>query len=258
MSAKYDINPKLTLVGAGPGDAELISLKGINALSSADVVLYDALVNNELLKYAPIHAKKIFVGKRKGSHSYSQDQINALIVDYAFSHGHVVRLKGGDPFVFGRGYEEVEYAESFNIETAIVPGISSSVAVPALQRIPVTHRGSSESFWVIAGTTSSRKLSKDLETAAQTSATVVVLMGLAKLKEIVAIYSRFGKGDLPVAVIQDGSLPTENIAVGSIDTIVEEVRRENILSPAIIVIGEVVRKNPYAEQQLKLENFLLN
>lgn len=258
MSSDYEINPKLTLVGAGPGDAELISLKGINALSSADVVLYDALVNTELLKYAPIHAKKIFVGKRKGKHSFTQDQINTLIVDYAFSHGHVVRLKGGDPFVFGRGYEEVEYADTFNIETQIVPGISSSVAVPALQRIPVTHRGSSESFWVIAGTTSNRKLSQDLVTAAQTSATVVVLMGLAKLEEISEIYRSFGKGDVPVAVIQDGSLPTENIAVGSIDTIVEEVKREKIKSPALIIIGEVVRKNSYAAQQLKLENYLFN
>ncbi|TND10547.1 MAG: uroporphyrin-III C-methyltransferase [Bacteroidetes bacterium] len=258
MKTKYEIHPKLTLVGAGPGDPELISLKGINALSNADVVLYDALVNTELLKYVPIHARKIFVGKRKGQHSFTQDQINTLIVDYAFSHGHVVRLKGGDPFVFGRGYEELEFADSFNIETQIVPGISSSVAVPALQRIPVTHRGSSESFWVIAGTTSSGKLSRNLQIAAQTNATVVVLMGLAKLKEIAGIYRAAGKGDLPVAVIQDGSLPTENIAVGSIDTIAEEVAREKIASPAIIIIGEVVRKNTYAEQQLKLENYLFN
>lgn len=258
MNPKYDIIPKLTLVGAGPGDAELISVKGINALSSADVIFYDALVNTELLKYAPLEAKKIYVGKRKGKHALNQDQINTLIVDYAFTHGHVVRLKGGDPFVFGRGYEEVEYAETFNIETHIVPGISSSVAVPALQRIPVTHRGSSESFWVITGTTRSGELSTDLRAAAKTNATVVVLMGLSKLEEIAAVYQEENKGHLPVAVIQDGSLPTENIAAGSIDTIAAEVKREKLRSPAIIIIGEVVRKNSYAAEQLRIENYLLH
>src|SRR4051812_2256050 len=110
------IYPKITLVGAGPGHAELITLKGINALSKADVVLYDALVNTEILDYAPSDALKIYVGKRNSNHTYTQDQINTLIVDLAFTHGHVVRLKGGDSFVFGRGQEELNYADAFNIE----------------------------------------------------------------------------------------------------------------------------------------------
>lgn len=252
------IIPKITLVGAGPGDPELITVKAINALGEADVVLYDALVNTELLKYAPHRSKKIFVGKRDGKHSFTQEQINTLLVDYALTHGNVVRLKGGDPFVFGRGSEELEYAETFNIDTEIIPGISSSTGVPALQRIPVTHRGVSESFWVITGRNSEGKVPEDLKLAAQSGATVVILMGLRKLPEIVSIYQSYNRGNLPVAVIQDGSLPTENIAIGSVDTIVEAVEQEGIGAPAIIVIGEVVRKNPQAAYLLSLENHLLN
>src|SRR3546814_571470 len=126
--------PRLTVVGAGPGDPELITLKGIRALATADVVLYDALISDELLRFAPASAKKVFVGKRAGEHAYTQDQINHLIVDFAIHYGHVFRLKGGDPFVFGRGYEELYHAESYNIETTVIPGISSSIAVPELVR----------------------------------------------------------------------------------------------------------------------------
>lgn len=253
-----NIHPKVTLVGAGPGDADLITVKGVNALTEADVVLYDALVNPELLKYAPLRAEKIYVGKREGHHTYSQDQINTLLVDYAFTHGKVVRLKGGDPFVFGRGLEELEYAESFNIETDLVPGLSSSISVPALSRIPVTHRGTAESFWVITGRNSEGNIPEDVQLAAQSGATVVILMGLGKLKEIVSIYKSFNRNHTPVAVIQNGSLPTEKIALGSINTIIEAVELEKIGAPAIIVIGEVVRKNPQAAYVLALENHLLN
>lgn len=258
MKKRNNIYPKLTLVGAGPGDIDLITVKGVNAISAADVILYDALVNTELFKYAPLHAKRIFVGKRKGQHAYSQEQINTLIVDYAFTHGHVVRLKGGDPFVFGRGLEEINYAESFNIDTEVVPGISSAIAVPALQRIPVTHRGLSESFWVVTGTTSEGYLSSDLRLAAQSSATVVVLMGLHKLAEIVHVYRKLGKADLPIAVIQNGSLASENSAIGTIATIEETVRNEKIGTPAVIVIGEVVLKNPQAAYIFSQEQALLN
>ena len=141
--------PRITLIGAGPGDAELITLKGIKALQTADVVLYDALVNEELLDFAPAGAVKVYVGKRSGDHSYSQDAVNKLMVDYALNYGHAVRLKGGDPFVFGRGYEEIDFAASYSITTQVIPGISSSISVPGLQLIPVTHRGLSESFWVV-------------------------------------------------------------------------------------------------------------
>ncbi|MBT8185289.1 MAG: uroporphyrinogen-III C-methyltransferase, partial [Eudoraea sp.] len=140
--------PKLTVVGAGPGDIELITLKAIKALGDADVVLYDALVETALLNYAP-DAEHIYVGKRKGCYAYRQDQINELIVSRANSHGHVVRLKGGDPLVFGRGAEEIEYAAKFGLDVQMIPGISSCIAVPGSQNIPVTMRGLAESFWVI-------------------------------------------------------------------------------------------------------------
>ncbi len=252
------IQPKLTLVGAGPGDPGLITVKGLEALLSADIVLYDALVNVELLKHVPVGVKKIFVGKRQGKHAYSQDQINALIVDFAFTYGNVVRLKGGDPFVFGRGFEEISYAENFNIESEYIPGISSSIALAGLQGIPVTLRGTSESFWVITGTTSSGKLSTDIALAAQSTTTVIILMGLSKLAEIVEIYRTQEKQDTGVAIIQNGSLPTENMAIGTIDTILEIAREEGIGSPAVIIIGETVKNHKDFPQSLANWKYLLN
>lgn len=250
--------PKLTLAGAGPGDPDLITAKAINALGKADIILYDALVNPILLKYASPNVKKIFVGKRNGVHSLKQEQINNLIVDLAFTYGHVVRLKGGDPFVFGRGYEEIEYAQSFNIETEVIPGISSSVGVPALAGIPVTHRGLSESFWVITGTTRTGELSRDIKLASQSTATVVILMGVHKLNEIVEVYKSSGKANLPVALIQNGTLPNERIAVGTISTIEEIVNEKQIGSPAVIIAGEVVKLHPEFVEQEVIEKYLLN
>lgn len=250
--------PKLTLVGAGPGDPDLITVKAIQALGKADIILYDALVNKKILGYAPPGVKKVFVGKRNGQHSLKQNQINDLIVDFAFTYGNVVRLKGGDPFVFGRGYEEIEYAESFNIETQVIPGISSSVGVPALAGIPVTHRGLSESFWVITGTTRTGELSRDIKLASQSTATVVILMGVHKLQQIVEVYKSSGKGDLPVALIQNGTLPDERIAVGTISTIGAIAADRNIGSPAVIVAGEVVKLHPEFIAKDVFEKYLLN
>jgi len=236
--------PRITLVGAGPGDPELITMKGANALKDADVVLYDALVNEKLLDYAPADAIKVYVGKRSGEHSYSQETVNKLMVDYALNYGHVVRLKGGDPFVFGRGYEEVNFAASYSIHATVVPGLSSSISVPGLQQIPVTHRGLSESFWVVTGTTASGAISNDLYEAARTKATVVVLMGLNKLKDIVKLYQQEGKQNLPVAVIQNGSCENEKAAIGLVSTIEELVIEKGIKAPAILVFGEVVSLHP--------------
>ncbi len=242
---KKRIHPKLTVVGAGPGDPELMTVKGIKALGEANVILYDALINKKLLKYAPANTLKIFVGKRKNKHEYKQEEINALIVELALKHGHVVRLKGGDPFVFGRGQEEIKYAELFNIETAYVPGISSAIGVPGLAGIPVTYRGASESFWVITATTKKGQLSKDVFTAAKSNATVILLMGVHKLNEIADVFMEEGKSSTPVAVIQNGSLPSEKIAIASVKNIVKEVKEQNIQAPAIIVIGEVVKTHKY-------------
>ncbi|HLT51151.1 MAG TPA: uroporphyrinogen-III C-methyltransferase [Arenibacter sp.] len=230
----------LTVVGAGPGDVDLITLKAIKALQSADVVLYDALVDKSLLEYAP-RAEHIFVGKRKGCYTYQQNQINELIVGRAATHGHVVRLKGGDPFVFGRGAEEMEFAASKGLKVAMVPGISSSVAVPASQHIPVTKRGASESFWVITGTTKDHKLSSDVALAAKSNATIVILMGMGKLSEIVCLFREEGKSELPIAIIQNGTCKDEKVGVGTIASIEEIVAREQLGNPAIIIIGEVVK-----------------
>ena len=234
--------PKVTLVGAGPGDPDLLTLKGVKALAEAKVVLYDALSNEEIMNHAPTNAIRIYVGKRKGCHSYSQDQINQLIVDNALTYGNVVRLKGGDPFIFGRGSEEIEFVESFGIPTFVVPGISSAIAVPASQGISLTKRGISESFWVITGTTSERNLSNDVTLAAQSTATVVILMGMSKLAQIVALFQDQSKGETPIAIIQNGTLESEKMGVGTIDTIEAVVTENNLSNPAIIVIGEVVRE----------------
>lgn len=240
---KIEIKPKVTLVGAGPGDPDLITLKAVLALNKADVVLYDALIDPVLLKHAPDTAIKIFVGKRVGKHSYPQQDTNELCVEMARKHGHVVRLKGGDPFVFGRGAEELDYIETFGIPTEVVPGITSAIAVPAAAGVPVTKRGVSESFWVVTGTTSAGELSKDLALAAQSTATVVVLMGTKKLAEIVKVYSQFGKSELPIAIIQSGTTRDEKITAGYIGDIEQKAEDNKVEAPAIIIIGNVVRES---------------
>ncbi|CAH0994738.1 Uroporphyrinogen-III C-methyltransferase [Emticicia aquatica] len=235
---------KLTLVGAGPGDSELITLKGIRALQIADVVLYDALANDSLLDYAPQNAVKMNVGKRKGQHSFKQEEINDLIVSAALEYGHVVRLKGGDPFVFGRGYEELEYAKTFGIETEVIPGVSSSIGVAAAVQIPITHRDIARSFWVVTGHTSEGTLPKDLELAAQSSATVVILMGMSKLEEIAAIFTKYGKSEIPIAIIQSGTTGNQKSVFGQVQDIVLKVNESKVTNPAVIIIGEVVRLHP--------------
>ena len=234
--------PRLTLVGAGPGDPELLTLKGMKILQQADVVLYDALANDELLTYAPSTSPKLYVGKRAGLHYASQEQINRMIVRSAYRYGHVVRLKGGDPYIFGRGHEEQIYAERAGISTEVIPGISSVYAVPALQHIPLTKRGVSESFWIVTGTTRSGQLSDDVALAAQSTATVVILMGMSKLAAIQQVFAEHGKSDKPVAIIQNGSLPQEKISICQVHNLAATAVEQALTSPAIIVIGEVVNE----------------
>jgi uroporphyrin-III C-methyltransferase len=238
-SAQKD--PRLTLVGAGPGDPELITLKAVKALQAADVVLYDALVSQQILELIPAGVPAFSVGKRAGEHSYKQEEINELIVEFAFQYGHVVRLKGGDPFVFGRGSEEIDFAESQGVPTAVVPGISSALAVPASLHIPVTARGFSESLWVVTATTRTGALSGDIALAAQSTATVVILMGLGRLTEIMTQFEAQGKGNVPVAVIQNGTLPQQQSVVGTVASIATQAADAGIGAPAVIIVGEVVR-----------------
>lgn len=231
--------PQISLVGAGPGDVELISVKGLNRLKKANVVLYDALVNEELLTYAPT-AKKIFVGKRKGYKAYEQEQINQLLVDAANEFGHVVRLKGGDSFVFGRGMEEMLFAQQHAISTEVIPGISSSISVPELANIPVTHRGLSNSFVVLSATLADGSLNPELQNTVSFNATIVILMGLSHLEKIAGLFLENSKPDIPAAVICNGSLPEQEIIAGTVRTISEQYRKSGVQGPGVIVIGEVV------------------
>ncbi len=243
MTTKHKI-PKITLMGAGPGNPDLISLAGIKALRSADIVLYDALVHPELLKHVQPGIRKIPVGKRKGKASLSQEQINNLLVDFAFSYGHVVRLKGGDPYVFGRGGEELDYAGNFNIPVDYIPGISSAFSVPGLAGIPLTRRGINQGFLVITGTDSKGKLSKAVYEAARQTFPVVILMGLSQLKRIAELFKSAGKENTPLAVILNGSLKNSRTIKSTVGKIAHDAPFLLQEGPGIIVIGEIAGPEP--------------
>lgn len=245
---------KVTLVGAGPGDVELITVKGLKAIQNADCILYDALSSEELLNYSKPDAVKLYVGKRRGCKTNKQEAINELIVNCAFKYKNVVRLKGGDPYVFGRGHEELAFAEQHGVEVEVIPGISSSISVPSSIGIPVTSRGVNESFWVTTGTLSDGSISKDIAIAAQSSATVVILMGMAKLEQIAAIFEENNKADTPVAIIQNGTTLNQREVFGTVSTIYSIAKKAEIDNPAIIVIGEVVKLSKKWENIMQLVN----
>lgn len=240
--------PKLTLVGAGPGDPELITVKGMKALQQADVVLYDALVHPDLLEYAP-EAVHISVGKRAGKESVPQDTILELIRESAFKYGHVVRLKGGDPFVFARGFEELEYATKHGIKTEIVLGISS-IMLPGLYGIPLTCRGVNHSFTVVTATTAQGVLSDDVLIAAEKSPTTIFFMGLSKIDQIVAAYKKYNRSNLPVAILSRGSLNDDGVLYGNVSTIEGLVKEHQPKAPALLVFGECADLN----KELEIKN----
>lgn len=245
-------NSKLTLVGAGPGEPDLITIKGAKALQNADVVLYDALVNPKLLEHAP-EAIHIPVGKRAGKSSVPQNTINQLIVDHALKDRHVVRLKGGDPFLFARGFEELEYARKFGIPTESVIGVSS-LHLPGLYGIPLTLRGVNQSVTVVTATTSEGTLSEEVAGAAKHSAATIFFMGLGKLDQIVALYLSEGRGKLPVALIAKGSLEDAFVYQSTVGKVVEELESMEVPSPALLVFGECAGlRYPSVLEQLKNE-----
>jgi uroporphyrin-III C-methyltransferase len=237
---KLEPQPRLTVVGAGPGDPELITLKAIKAIASAQAVLYDALVDVSLLEHCSPVCEQIYVGKKPGE-SHSQAAINELIVEKAYALGHVVRLKGGDPFIFGRGQEEIEFAKSYGLITGYIPGISSSYAAAGAADIPLTVRGVNESFWVMTGTKSDGSLSEDLKLGLQSTATLVILMGMNKLGEIAALCQSYGKGDISAAIIQNGTMANQRVGISTAAELENLAKKEDLRNPAIIVIGEVVR-----------------
>lgn len=231
---------KVYLVGAGPGDYELITVKGVNCIKEADVIIYDSLINKKLLSYAKDNVEKIFVGKRAGKHSFNQDEINNLLVQKAKENETVIRLKGGDPFVFGRGGEEAIFLKEHNIEFEIIPGISSSIAAAVYSGIPVTHRDISSSFHVVTGHESSGNNTIDYKVLAKFSGTLVFLMGLGNLKDICLKLIKFGKSSgTPVAVISNGTCLNQKTVIGTLENITNKA--SSMEMPAVIVIGEVVK-----------------
>ncbi len=231
--------PELYMVGAGPGDPELITLKGLKILQRAKVVLYDNLANQELLDYAPAECEKIYVGKQPYGEYTPQEKIHELILEKAIRHGMVVRLKGGDPYIFGRGYEELIFARAHGIATWYVPGITSMQAA-GMDDVPLTHRLMSESIWMVTGTKKDGALSEDLLPAIRSRATVVIYMGMKKLQEIADVYQNSGQGDMPALIIQHASLPQKKRALGTAARLPEIAQAAGLTHPAIIFIGKVI------------------
>lgn len=230
--------PELYVLGAGPGDPELITVKAHNILKKAKVILYDNLANKELLNLAPNDCENIYVGKHPYGEYTSQERILELIKEKAFEKGTVIRLKGGDPFIFGRGFEEILFARENGIATHYIPGISSMQAL-GLYDIPLTHRSVSESLWIVTGTKKDGSLSNDLKLAMQSNATVVIYMGMKKIREIVNAYVEAGRGDTPAAIVQNASTPNSKFVKGIAKDLYEMAEREGLTHPSLIVIGKV-------------------
>ena len=231
---------KVYLVGAGPGDPDLITVRGLELLQRAQVVIYDQLVNPVLLERVSPVAVRIFVGKQAGRHCIAQEEINRILIDHARRGNEVVRLKGGDPFVFGRGGEEAEALADAGISFEIVPGVSSAVAVPAYAGIPVTHRKFASSFAVVTGhETQKRQSAVDWGKLATAVDTLVILMGLKNLPRITAELIKHGSSpDTPVAVIRWGTTNDQQTVAGTLADIVDKTA--HVKSPVVIVVGKVV------------------
>lgn len=232
---------KVYLVGAGPGDPGLMTVRGLQLLRAAQVVVYDQLVNPQLLAEVSPRAQQIFVGKQAGSHSIEQNEINEVLVNYAFQGNSVVRLKGGDPFVFGRGGEEAAALADAGVPFEIVPGVSAAVAAPAYAGIPLTHRDYASSFAVVTGHEAIKSKSiVDWAKLATAVDTLVILMGLHNLAAIVDKLVAHGRpAHTPVAVIEQGTTEQQRTVTGTLADIVERAR--SVKAPALIVVGEVVR-----------------
>lgn len=238
---------KVWLAGAGPGDAGLLTLKTAELINKADVIVYDALISAEILSMLPEHTEKINVGKRSDHHLVPQEEINRILVRKAREGKKVVRLKGGDPFVFGRGGEELELLVKNRIPFEIVPGITSGIAVPAYAGIPVTHRDCTSSFHVITGhARRGKSLEIDYDALVRLNATLIFLMGVTALKEICTNLIKAGMDpDMPAAIIQRGTWKGQKTVVSSVEQLPEEAERKEIQAPAVIVVGKVCQ---YAEQ----------
>lgn len=239
------------LVGAGPGDAGLLTVRGLRALERADVIVADRLGARSVLDGlaadgVELRADVIDVGKRPGHHAVPQDAINALLVQLARDGKRVVRLKGGDPYVFGRGGEELAFCRDAGIDVDVVPGITSAVSVPAIAGIPLTHRGVATAFTVATGHDQIRDL------GGARDHTVVLLMGIGTLAHSAITLARGERGaDCPVAIVEDGFGPGQRVTIGTLSTIAAQAAQRGVRSPAVVVVGDVVRLSPYAPDDLK-------
>jgi len=222
------------LVGAGPGDPDLITVKAIKALKKADVVVYDRLANEEILDYTK-DANLIYVGKKAGEHYKKQDEINQILVDQAKTHDVVVRLKGGDPFVFGRGGEEMLTLLENGINVEFIPGITSAIGVPTSAGLPVTHRGVATSLTVVTGHEDPTKPDKQVKWNFN-SDTLVILMGVGLLKENIKEIIKYKDLKTPVCVIENGTMSDQKIITGTL----EDITNNDINTPAIVIVGQVV------------------
>jgi len=231
---------KVYLTGAGPGDIELLTLKALRVIKKADVIIYDRLANPDILKEAKSACEFVYVGKEDGRHILPQDEINEVIYQNALKHEVVVRLKGGDPFVFGRGGEEALYLEERGITYDVIPGITSAISVPAYAGIPVTHRGIAVSFRVVTGHESPNKPQSQIPwNDFKSDDTLVFLMGLSKLEKICEKLMEIGKpSNFPVAVISRGTTPEQKVVIGTLESIADKVK--GLPTPALIVVGKVV------------------
>jgi len=234
---------RVTLIGAGPGDAGLITVKGARRLRCADVVLYDSLVSEDVLALIPDGAEKINVGKQAGLHPVPQGKINDLLLARAKEGKEVVRLKGGDPFVFSRGGEELELLAENGIPFEVIPGVSSAIAGPAYAGIPVTHRDCASSLHIVtAHRKENGKLDIDFEGLARLHGTVVFLMGVATVDGIRDGCLRAGMAaDTPAAIVENATTPRQRSFIGTLEKLPEIAKENNIVPPAVIVVGEVCR-----------------
>lgn len=224
------------LIGAGPGDADLITLKAVNILNNADVVFYDYLANDEILNHVPDTAERIYVGKKAGEHYKTQDQINNLIITQARNHENVVRLKGGDPFVFGRGGEEILALIENNIKFEVIPGVTSAIGVPTSLGLPVTHRAVATSVTIVTGHEDPTKNQSQVHWD-YTADTLIILMGIGNIRENTAEIMKYRDKNTPVCVIENGTLPDEKVIFSTL----EDISDEDINTPAILIIGDVVK-----------------
>lgn len=234
----------LYIVGSGPGDPELLTIKAYKTLKSADVVLYDHLTNENLLNLASKRCIRVYVGKKPYQNHIQQEEIHALISWYCLRYPRVVRLKGGDPYIFGRGFEELRFAEDRGIEVEYIPGISSMQGC-GYHHIPLTHRGISDGIWVLTGTKENGRFSSDLQLAIQSRATVVIYMGMNKLDEIARLYIMGGRGPTPAAIIQHATLPHQKRIRCQVSDLPAMASDQNMSHPAIIIIGDVVGLHPH-------------